>query len=60
MKNRKPREVYYDVQINNFESSGAAHQPLRFTETRSKPLIESSGDYSLSIVRFELSTNFYR
>ena len=56
MKNTKPREVYYDVQINNFESTGAAQQPLRFTETRSKPLVESSGDYSLSIVRFELDT----
>jgi hypothetical protein len=56
MKNNKPREVYYDIQINNFESTGAAQQPLRFTETRSKPLIQNSGDYSLSIVRFELDT----
>ena len=56
MKNKKPREVYYDIQINNFESSGSAQQSLRFTETRSKPLIENSGEYSLSIVRFELDT----
>ena len=56
MKNKKTREVYYDIQINNFESSGSAQQSLRFTETRSKPLIENSGEYSLSIVRFELDT----
>jgi hypothetical protein len=56
MKNTKPREVYYDVQINNFESTGIAEQPLRFSETRSKPLVDHSGSYSLSIVRFELDT----
>lgn len=56
MKNKKTREVYYDIQINNFESSGSAQQSLRFTETRSKPLIKNSGEYSLSIVRFELDT----
>ena len=56
MKNNKPREVYYDIQINNFESTGAAKQPLRFSETRSLPIIKNSGDYSLSIVRFEIDT----
>jgi hypothetical protein len=56
MKNNKPREVYYDIQINNFESTGAAQQPLRFSESRSLPLIKNSGDYSLSIVRFEIDT----
>ena len=56
MKNNKPREVYYDIQINNFESSGTTSQPLRFSETRNMPLIKNSGEYSLSIVRFELDT----
>ena len=37
--NSKPREVYYDVQINNFESTGSASQPLVFNETRSTPII---------------------
>ena len=52
----KPREVYYDIQINNFESSGNTSLPLVFNETRSNPIISNSGDYSLSIVRFQLDT----
>ncbi len=53
---KKPREIYYDITITNFESSGSTLQPLRFSETRNNPLIYNSGDYSLSIVRFQLDT----
>jgi hypothetical protein len=56
MNSVKPREIYYDIQINNFESTGTASLPLRFSETRTKPIVTNAGDYSLSIVRFQLDT----
>jgi hypothetical protein len=54
--NNKPREVYYDIQVTNFESTGTRSQLLKFEETRHSPIIENTGDYSMSIVRFELDT----
>jgi hypothetical protein len=56
MSNKKPREVYYDIQVTNFESIGTRSQLLKFEETRSIPIIKNTGDYSLSIVRFEIDT----
>jgi len=52
----KPREIYYDINIENFESTGNLIQPLRFSESRNNPIIKKAGDYSLSIVRFQLDT----
>lgn len=52
----KPRQVYYDIQINNFSSEGATSQQLRFNEKRNSPIITNSGQYSMSIVRFQLDT----
>jgi hypothetical protein len=54
--NFKPKQIYYDIQLNNFESLGNASLPLRFSETRNNPIIKNSQDYSLSIVRFQLDT----
>ncbi|CAM9651935.1 unnamed protein product [Ectocarpus fasciculatus] len=54
--NNKPEHVYYDVQINNFESTGTESQPLRFQENRSSALVGKASDYEMSIVRFELDT----
>ncbi|CAN0414974.1 unnamed protein product [Ectocarpus fasciculatus] len=51
-----PRNVYYDAQINNFESSGTSSLRLQFSETRNQPVIQNSGAYEISIVRFELDT----
>jgi hypothetical protein len=56
IKSNQPRQVYYDIQINNFQSTGNINQQLRFTESRQAPIIKNSGDYSLSIVRFQLDT----
>jgi hypothetical protein len=56
MKNNKPREVYYDIQMTNLMSTGTTYETLRFSESRQNPLIDNTGDYSLSIVRFELDT----
>jgi hypothetical protein len=52
----QPRQVYYDIQVNNFQSSGDQNQHMKFSETRNQPIIKNSGDYSLSIVRFQLDT----
>lgn len=51
-----PKQVYYDMQLTNFESVGSASQRLQFSETRNQPIIRDSGAYELSIVRFELDT----
>lgn len=51
-----PKHVYYDVQVNNFQSTGTASQPMKFSETRSQPIISHSGAYAMSIVRFQLDT----
>jgi hypothetical protein len=51
-----PREVYYDININNQSSIGTTSQILNFNEARNKPLVNKAGLYSLSIVRFELDT----
>jgi hypothetical protein len=56
MKNNRPKEVYYDVQMTNWMSTGTTYETLRFSESRQNPLIDNTGDYSLSIVRFELDT----
>ena len=52
----KPENIYYDIQINNFESSGSQVQPLRFMESRNAPLIKKASDYEMSVVRFEIDT----
>jgi hypothetical protein len=56
MKINKPKEVYYDIQMTNLMSTGTTYETLRFSESRQNPLIDNTGDYSLSIVRFELDT----
>lgn len=48
--------IYYDIQVNNYESSGRISQPLKFSETRNYPIIQNPNKYTLSIVRFELDT----
>jgi hypothetical protein len=52
----QPRQVYYDIQVNNYQSTGNNTQNMQFSETRNQPIIRNSGDYSLSIVRFQLDT----
>ena len=56
LKINKPELIYYDIQMTNFQSSGATSQPMRFSETRNNPIIKNAGDYQLSIVRFQLDT----
>jgi len=56
MTSEKPRQVYYDININNQSSIGTTSEILTFDEIRNTPIINKASDYSLSIVRFEIDT----
>ncbi len=49
-----PKYIYYDMVMRNFISNQRQH--LRFNEVRGSPLVTKASDYSMSIVRFQLST----
>lgn len=51
-----PNNIYYDIQINNFESEGSSSQLLKFSETRNNNLIEDASKYKMSVLRFELDS----
>lgn len=56
MTSEKPRQVYYDININNQSSIGETSEILTFDEIRNNPIVTKANDYSLSIVRFEIDT----
>lgn len=56
MNKKISENIYYDIQITNLQSTNNQQQPLIFSETRNIPIVNNSGDYSLSIVRFEIDT----
>jgi len=55
-KAQNPDMVYYDIVSTNFQSTSELDPFLRFNETRTNPVIENSGEYYMSIVRFSLDT----
>jgi hypothetical protein len=55
-KAQNPDMVYYDIVSTNFQSTTTEEPFLRFNETRTNPVINNTGDYYLSIVRFSLDT----
>jgi hypothetical protein len=55
-KAQNPDMIYYDIVSTNFQSTTTEEPFLRFNETRTNPIINNSGDYYLSIVRFSLDT----
>ena len=55
-KAQNPDMVYYDIVSTNFQTTTTEEPFLRFNETRTNPIINNSGDYYLSIVRFSLDT----
>ena len=55
-KAQNPDMVYYDIVSTNFQSTTTEEPFLRFNETRTNPVIQNTGDYYLSIVRFSLDT----
>ncbi len=48
--------VYYDIVASNFQSTTTEAPALRFSESRTNPIISNTGDYYMSIVRFSLDT----
>ena len=51
-----PDFLYYDITIgsNRTEETGIVDPPVRFSETRSQPLIADSSLYNMSIIRFTM------
>jgi hypothetical protein len=51
-----PSHIYYDVQINNFQSTTTESPRLVFSETRTTSFVPKADDYYLSVVRFQVDT----
>ena len=51
-----PDYIYYDVLITNLQSTTTPPPALYYNENRNKPYVPISGDYDLSITRFQLDT----
>ena len=52
-----PENIYYDIVISNVLSQTKEPPHIYFNETRSTPFVNNSGDYYLSIIRFQVDTN---
>jgi hypothetical protein len=52
-----PDYVYFDLQQTNiYNATTQEQQPLKFLETRETPVIKNTGDYYMSVARFQLDT----
>ena len=52
-----PDYVYFDLQQTNiYNTTTQEQQPLKFLETRETPVIKNTGDYYMSVARFQLDT----
>ncbi len=55
--NTDPYHIYYDLQIQNNDTSGINESiPVRFEETRNSTILANPSQYFLSIVRFFVDT----
>jgi hypothetical protein len=50
--------VYFDILMTNNIQSSKAPIPAYYSATRTRPLLEDTTDYSLSIIRFSLDTPY--
>lgn len=56
-QDQNPDYLYFDLQQTNIQNTTEfQQQPLRFIETRDNPIVANSGDYHLSVTRFQLDT----
>jgi len=60
-KSNNPNYVYFDLQqtnaYNNVETNPQSiPSQLRFVETRDSPIVPNSGDYAMSVLRFQVDT----
>jgi hypothetical protein len=51
-----PDRIYYDIQVQNYQSTTTESPMLTFSESRTIPIVTRADDYYLSIVRFQLDT----
>lgn len=51
-----PRQVYYDIVITNIKTEEQQPPILQFSENRSNPILQNTGEYYLSIIRFQVDT----
>jgi hypothetical protein len=51
-----PDNIYYDLTITNIKSETTEPVPIYFNENRQAPMLQNSGDYRLSITRFQVDT----
>ena len=49
-------QLYYDLTINNFQSTSVPPQPFYYNETRTIPFIYNPEEYYLSIIRFTMDS----
>ena len=53
-KSNNPDYIYFDLQTTNVYNNDINVQPaLKFLESRDSPLVPNSGDYHLSVIRFQ-------
>lgn len=51
-----PDNIYYDVLITNFNSTTGDPIPIYFNENRTNPILPITGEYEMSIIRFQVDT----
>jgi hypothetical protein len=51
-----PDHIYYDVLITNFNDTLGKAIPIYFNENRTNPIIPVTGEYEMSIIRFQVDT----
>jgi len=56
-RDNNPDKVYYDITIANVLSTNSAPPIVSFREQRQNAFVNNSGDYYLSIIRFQVDTN---
>ena len=56
-RDNNPDKVYYDINIANVLSQTSQPPIVSFREQRQNAFVNNSGDYYLSIIRFQVDTN---
>ena len=51
-----PDHIYMDLTLKNFQQTNQESTPLIFNERRNTPFIPNSGEYYMSIIRFQIDT----
>jgi len=52
----EPDQIYFDVNVSNFQSSTQKPNPFSYNESRTNPFVNNPQDYYLSILRFTIDS----